>query len=140
MARFHDTTRVIHHCSSPIHISVLCLAGAAASAAQTKTANAVKAEKKDDGMLSSVERKKKKELQLAKTTNKPPPAKAKGEKMNIFDEKRTRNKASAASLGVVRLDYEYPPAPGDIDSPDSCAPRPEPADRARRSALVTAGR
>jgi len=30
-------------------------------------------------------------------------------------------KASAACLGVVRLDYDYPPAPGDIDHPDSFA-------------------
>ena len=30
-------------------------------------------------------------------------------------------KKAAASLGVVRLDYDYPPAPGDIDSPDSYA-------------------
>jgi len=30
-------------------------------------------------------------------------------------------KAAAASLGVIRLDYDYPPAPGDIDSPDSFA-------------------
>lgn len=27
--------------------------------------------------------------------------------------------AKAVSLGVIRLDYDYPPAPGDIDSPDS---------------------
>lgn len=27
----------------------------------------------------------------------------------------------AASLGVIRLDYNYPPAPGDIDCPDSYA-------------------
>jgi len=27
--------------------------------------------------------------------------------------------AEAASLGVIRLDYDYPPAPGDIDCPDS---------------------
>lgn len=26
---------------------------------------------------------------------------------------------AAASLGVIRLDYDYPPAPGDIDCPDS---------------------
>jgi len=26
---------------------------------------------------------------------------------------------AAPSLGVIRLDYDYPPAPGDIDSPDS---------------------
>ena len=25
----------------------------------------------------------------------------------------------AACLGIIRLDYDYPPAPGDIDSPDS---------------------
>ena len=30
-------------------------------------------------------------------------------------------KAKAACLGVIRLDYDYPPAPGDIDSPDSFA-------------------
>lgn len=28
-------------------------------------------------------------------------------------------KRSAASLGIIRLDYDYPPAPGDIDCPDS---------------------
>lgn len=28
-------------------------------------------------------------------------------------------KHGAASLGVIRLDYDYPPAPGDIDSPES---------------------
>lgn len=27
--------------------------------------------------------------------------------------------AAAPSLGVIRLDYDYPPAPGDIDCPDS---------------------
>jgi len=32
---------------------------------------------------------------------------------------RARAKKANASLGVVRLDYDYPPAPGDIDSPDS---------------------
>ena len=32
---------------------------------------------------------------------------------------KMRSKASAASLGVVRLDYNYPPAPGDIDHPGS---------------------
>merc|ERR1719453_2623694 len=26
---------------------------------------------------------------------------------------------AAACLGVIRLDYDYPPAPGDIDCPDS---------------------
>ena len=34
--------------------------------------------------------------------------------------RRYRNKKELApSLGVIRLDYDYPPAPGDIDSPDS---------------------
>ena len=34
--------------------------------------------------------------------------------------RRSRNKTELApSLGVIRLDYDYPPAPGDIDSPDS---------------------
>ena len=27
--------------------------------------------------------------------------------------------AHHATLGVIRLDYDYPPAPGDIDSPES---------------------
>ena len=35
-------------------------------------------------------------------------------------QRRSRNKKELApSLGVIRLDYDYPPAPGDIDSPDS---------------------
>lgn len=29
------------------------------------------------------------------------------------------HKKSAACLGVIRLDYDYPPAPGDIDCPES---------------------
>jgi Asp/Glu/hydantoin racemase len=37
----------------------------------------------------------------------------------VMDSARTRAKKAHASLGVVRLDYDYPPAPGDIDSPDS---------------------
>jgi hypothetical protein len=28
-------------------------------------------------------------------------------------------KPEHASLGVIRLDYDYPPAPGDIDHPGS---------------------
>ena len=32
-----------------------------------------------------------------------------------------RQGQAAASLGVVRLDYDYPAAPGDIDSPESYA-------------------
>ena len=32
-----------------------------------------------------------------------------------------RAKAAGAALGVVRLDYDYTPAPGDIDHPDSFA-------------------
>ena len=28
-------------------------------------------------------------------------------------------KSAAVSLGIIRLDYDYPPAPGDIDHPDS---------------------
>eukprot|EP00928_Gymnodinium_smaydae_P020126 TRINITY_DN1777_c0_g1_i1.p1 TRINITY_DN1777_c0_g1~~TRINITY_DN1777_c0_g1_i1.p1 ORF type:complete len:583 (-),score=133.97 TRINITY_DN1777_c0_g1_i1:108-1763(-) len=31
----------------------------------------------------------------------------------------TMKRASAVSLGVIRLDYDYPPAPGDIDHPGS---------------------
>mmetsp|Transcript_27955 Transcript_27955/g.50903 ORF Transcript_27955/g.50903 Transcript_27955/m.50903 type:complete len:636 (-) Transcript_27955:406-2313(-) len=34
---------------------------------------------------------------------------------------KVRAERAAASLGVVRLDYNYPPAPGDIDSPQSYA-------------------
>lgn len=30
-----------------------------------------------------------------------------------------QKKSKCASLGVIRLDYDYPPAPGDIDSPES---------------------
>jgi hypothetical protein len=30
-----------------------------------------------------------------------------------------QRKRGAVSLGVIRLDYDYPPAPGDIDCPDS---------------------
>lgn len=94
---------------------------AAAAAAQAKTVNTVKDEKQGARMLSSLERRKQKQLQLAKTTNKPPPTKAKGAAMNIFEEKRERSKANAASLGVIRLDYDYETAPGDIDSPASYA-------------------
>jgi len=32
---------------------------------------------------------------------------------------KIKQKAGAASLGVIRLDYDYPPAPGDIDCPDT---------------------
>jgi hypothetical protein len=28
---------------------------------------------------------------------------------------------SEAKLGIIRLDYDYPPAPGDMDSPESFA-------------------
>lgn len=35
--------------------------------------------------------------------------------------KAKKSQKNAASLGVIRLDYDYPPAPGDIDSPDSFA-------------------
>jgi len=34
-------------------------------------------------------------------------------------EPHSEKKASDARLGVIRLDYDYPPAPGDIDSPES---------------------
>eukprot|EP00931_Biecheleriopsis_adriatica_P073322 TRINITY_DN4762_c0_g1_i2.p1 TRINITY_DN4762_c0_g1~~TRINITY_DN4762_c0_g1_i2.p1 ORF type:complete len:392 (-),score=62.47 TRINITY_DN4762_c0_g1_i2:155-1183(-) len=30
-----------------------------------------------------------------------------------------KKRSAAVSLGVIRLDYDYPPAPGDIDSPES---------------------
>jgi len=41
---------------------------------------------------------------------------------NPAAQKRAGNNAgmaAAVSLGVIRLDYDYPPAPGDIDSPKS---------------------
>lgn len=36
-------------------------------------------------------------------------------------KKNNKDKKEAVSLGVIRLDYDYPPAPGDIDCPDSFA-------------------
>lgn len=45
-----------------------------------------------------------------------PAAKAKPKKGHLSSD---LGRAKAASLGVVRLDYDYPPAPGDIDCPDS---------------------
>jgi len=38
---------------------------------------------------------------------------------HVKDSTRARAKKAHASLGVIRLDYDYPPAPGDIDCPDS---------------------
>jgi hypothetical protein len=38
---------------------------------------------------------------------------------SVLDSTRARAKKAHASLGVIRLDYDYPPAPGDIDSQDS---------------------
>lgn len=40
-------------------------------------------------------------------------------KQSVTDAIRTRAKRAHASLGVVRLDYDYPAAPGDIDHQDS---------------------
>jgi hypothetical protein len=40
-------------------------------------------------------------------------------KKAVTDSVRSRAKKAKASLGVVRLDYDYPPAPGDIDCADS---------------------
>ena len=37
----------------------------------------------------------------------------------VVDSPRARALRAHATLGVIRLDYNYPPAPGDIDSPDS---------------------
>jgi hypothetical protein len=37
----------------------------------------------------------------------------------VIDSSRFRAKKAHASLGVIHLDYDYPPAPGDINSPDS---------------------
>ena len=36
-------------------------------------------------------------------------------------EQGKKKKLKACSLGVIRLDYDYPPAPGDIDNPESFA-------------------
>lgn len=44
----------------------------------------------------------------------PPPAKTKGKAV-----RENAGMSAACSLGVVRLDYDYPPAPGDIDCPQS---------------------
>jgi hypothetical protein len=33
--------------------------------------------------------------------------------------KSGKKNADAACLGIIRLDYDYPPAPGDIDCPES---------------------
>lgn len=39
---------------------------------------------------------------------------------NTSESENSKKKSkSAACLGVIRLDYDYPPAPGDIDCPDS---------------------
>ena len=35
------------------------------------------------------------------------------------ENKKKKSKSAAACLGVIRLDYEYPPAPGDIDCAES---------------------
>ena len=35
------------------------------------------------------------------------------------ENNRKSCKSAAACLGVIRLDYDYPPAPGNIDCPDS---------------------
>ena len=35
------------------------------------------------------------------------------------ENSKKKSKSAAACLGVIRLDYDYPPAPGDIDCPDS---------------------
>merc|ERR1719352_1018979 len=45
-----------------------------------------------------------------------PAAKAKPKKGGLSAD---MGRSKAACLGVVRLDYDYPPAPGDIDCPDS---------------------
>mmetsp|Transcript_31368 Transcript_31368/g.68691 ORF Transcript_31368/g.68691 Transcript_31368/m.68691 type:complete len:439 (+) Transcript_31368:71-1387(+) len=58
------------------------------------------------------------EMVLNKAQPAPPPVKkvtmASPSQMDPLYKKR-----SAATLGIVRLDYDYPPAPGDIDSPHS---------------------
>merc|ERR1719352_1349909 len=46
-------------------------------------------------------------------------AKVKGGAAAAAGGGNSSGKMKAASLGVIRLDYNYPPAPGDIDSPES---------------------
>jgi hypothetical protein len=40
---------------------------------------------------------------------------------DILQYSKWESKKKAACLGVIRLDYNYPPAPGDIDCPDTFA-------------------
>ena len=37
------------------------------------------------------------------------------------EKKDEQDKKEMASLGILRLDYDYPAAPGDMDCPDSFA-------------------
>ena len=41
------------------------------------------------------------------------------DEVHTFDRCKERSKADVPSLGIIHLDYKYPPIPGDIDSPDS---------------------
>ena len=43
------------------------------------------------------------------------------DEVHIFDRCKERSKAKPPSLGVIHLDYYYPPVPGDMDSTDSFA-------------------
>eukprot|EP00448_Togula_jolla_P035648 CAMPEP_0170623766 /NCGR_PEP_ID=MMETSP0224-20130122/29874_1 /TAXON_ID=285029 /ORGANISM="Togula jolla, Strain CCCM 725" /LENGTH=435 /DNA_ID=CAMNT_0010950243 /DNA_START=34 /DNA_END=1341 /DNA_ORIENTATION=+ len=58
------------------------------------------------------------EMVLNKAQPVPPPVK----KVSLASQSQIQplyKKRTAATLGIVRLDYDYPPAPGDIDSPES---------------------
>ena len=41
------------------------------------------------------------------------------DEVHIFDRCTEQSKAHTPALGVIHLDYVYPPVPGDMDSPDS---------------------
>ena len=43
------------------------------------------------------------------------------DEIHIFDRCREQQKAEVPALGVIHLDYLYPPVPGDMDSKDSFA-------------------
>jgi len=63
-----------------------------------------------------------KHAEFLKKTGAPARAKAKAKAAAAASKgglSASMGKAKAASLGVIRLDYDYPPAPGDIDCPDT---------------------
>ena len=41
------------------------------------------------------------------------------DEVHIFDRLTEQSKADVPALGILHLDFEYPPVPGDMDSPES---------------------